>query len=402
MKISCKTITKFGVLGCLLYVMWYKWVYGDNTLILYSAAAISVAGMLAGLLMSRASLMEVFPYGCLNDVVMCGYSLLFGVIVAVSQNALISTISTYLAFALVCLAFCYASHDTGFDWLLNGIMLIALLCSVWTLTKGYYRPGYGMVLSPSNNPHTLGFVMDMGLFAVAYRSKNTIKSFIFNLLLGTLFLYMIIQCGSRKCLVAAVIVILPWLWIELRKILKNGTSWQKIGIITLLILIVIGASYYYFNTFVNSISYERFAYIEESQANKARLSYFELGFEYFLKSPLFGIGLGQFAIHNPAGAYSHSTIPEAIASWGLIGSLLYFIPIMLVSWNSVKMARIRRDKESVLILALCIMELFMSFLQIYFYSLSHMIAWAVIFEFMKINSSTVNSSDNSRYNYVKN
>lgn len=393
MVISLKTITKCGVLGCLAYLMWYKWIFGENAIILYATAGISVISMLAGLLMSKVSLSKVFPYGCLNDVVMCFYSLLFGIFVAVSHNTLFNNIITYLSFALVCLAFCYASKDTGYDWLLIGFILIAVLCSFWTLTKGYNIGGYGRVLSPTNNPHSLGLVMDMGLFAVAYRSKNTIKSFVLNLLLGALFLYMIIQCGSRKCLVAAIIIVLPWIWIELKKILKNGTSWQKVGIITLLVLIIVGASYYYFNTFVNSTSYERFANIEESRANQARLFYYELGFEYFLESPLFGIGLGQFAIYNPLGTYSHSTFPEAIASWGLVGSLLYFIPLLVACWRSVLLAKAERDKESVLIVALCIMELFMSFVQIYFYSLSHMIIWAIIFVFIKQHYSIINGAD---------
>lgn len=402
MKISFKTIAKCGVLGCLTYVMWYKWVFGDNILILYASAAISVMSMLVGLLLSRASIRKVFPYGCLNDVVMCVYSLLFGLFVAASKSVLFSTIGTYLSFALVCLAFCYASQDTGFDWLLRGVVLIAVLCAVWTITMGYYRSGYGMVLSPTNNPHTLGFVMDMGLFAVAYRSKSTIKSFAWNLLLGTLFLYIIIQCGSRKCLLAAVFIVLPWIWIELKKILKNGTSNQKLGIVLLLSLVAAGAAYYFFHIYVNSISYGRFSNIEESQSNRARLAFFGLGFQYFLDSPLFGIGLGQFALHNPAGMYSHSTIPEAIASWGAIGSLLYFIPILAASWRAFLLAKTRRDKESVMIAALCAMELFMSFMQIYFYSLTHMIVWAIIFMYLKPTHSAANRSDISRCSYVKN
>lgn len=402
MTLSLKTIAKCGVLGCLTYVMWYKWVFGENILILYTAAAISIISMLVGLLRSRASLTKVFPYGCINDVVMCVYSLFLGTFVAMSQSVLLSTIVTYFAFALVCLAFCYASQDTGFDWLLIGLILIALLCAVWTITKGYYRNGYGMVLSPTNNPHTLGFVMDTGLFAVAYRSKSRIKSFVWNLLLSTLFLYIIIQCGSRKCLLAAIIIVLPWLWIELKMIMKSGTFNQKLGIVLLVSLVVVGAAYYFFHTYINSISFERFENIEESQSNRARLAFFGLGFKYLFDSPLFGIGLGQFAVHNPAGMYSHSTIPEAIASWGIIGSLLYFIPILTASGRAFVLAKARRDKKSVMIAALCAMELFMSFLQIYFYSLTHMILWAIIFVYIKRDNSSSNRSEIPRCTYVKN
>ena len=386
MRISIRSITKIGVLACLTYVMWYKWVYGDQISLLYTIAAISIGSAVIGLGLERISLGKVFPFTCFNDVIMCVYSLLFGMFVATSPSVLVSTIFTYLAFSLVCLAACYASWKDGFDWLLIGLIGIAILCSIWTLTRGYERVGYGLVLSATNNPHTLGFVMNLGLFAVAYRSKNTTKSFFWNLLLIALFVYVIVQCGSRKCLLAAVFVVIPWLWVEIKSIYKNGTAGQRIVANILVVLIVIGVAYFFKEIYINSKSYDRMINIEESNANKARLFYFKLGFELFLDSPVFGIGLGQFALLNPDLTYSHSVISEAVASWGLIGSMMYFIPIIAVCRRAFHIAKAKRDKESIMIASLCAMELFMAFLQIYFYLLPHMIAWAIIALFVKNNS----------------
>ena len=130
--------------------------------------------------------------------------------------------------------------------------------------------------------------------------------------------------------------------------------------------------------------------IEESEANKSRLLYFKMGFEFLFDSPVFGIGLGHFAVFNPDATYSHSVIPEALASWGIVGSLIYFLPIIVISYHVFRLAISKRDKLSIMIAGLCIMELFMAFLQIYFYSLQHMMAWGIIALFVKYNSLNKN------------
>ena len=386
MSISLNGITKGGVVACLTYVMWYKWVFGDQVLILYTIAAIAIGGMIMGMMLGKVPLDKAFPFCCINDVSMCAYSLIVGAFVATSQGLLITTIFTYLAFSLVCLAACYASWRSGVDWLLKALIGIALLCAIWTLTKGYYRVGYGIVLSQTNNPHTLGFVMNLGLFAVAYRSKGTTKSFLFNLLLETLFLYIIVQCGSRKCLLAAIFIVIPWLWIEIKTIYKYSKSIQKAIVAILVVALVIGGVYYFHKIYTNTFSYDRMTNMQGSEANKARLSYFDLSFEFFQDSPFFGVGLGHFALLNPDTTYSHSVISEAIVSWGLIGSLLYFFPIIIISYRAFRLAALKRDKSSVMIAGLCAMELFMAFLQIYFYDLPHMMTWAIIAMFVNRNA----------------
>ncbi len=381
-----RNITKGGVLACLAYVMWYKWVFGEQVFILYAAAVVAIVGMLLGIMFEKASIIRTIPFVCLKDNLMCIYSLLIGAFVATSFSVLVSNFFTYFAFSLACLAACYVSLKDGFDWLLKGFILVAIICAVWTLVKGYEKVGYGIVLSSTNNPHTLGFVMDLGLFAIAYRSKKSVKSFVLNLLFEVLFLYVIIQCGSRKCLIAAAFIVIPWFLIEIASIYKNGTSVQKVVATIIILFVIVGVVYYVKNIYVLSDSFNRMENIEESEANKARIRYFELGFEYFWTSPIFGIGLGQFAVLNPDATYSHSVITEAIASWGIIGALVYFLPIITITYRTFRLAIYKREKSFIMIAGLCAMELFMAFFQIYFYSLPHMIAWVIIALFVEKNN----------------
>ena len=327
MRISLKSIAKIGIITCLGYNMWYKWAFREINIVLYATVAIAAGCMLIDLLFINTNEKLVIPYGSVNDLIMCVYSLLTGFFLAISRYALLNSTKTYFSFVLVCITVYYASSEEGIDWMLKGLIAIAALCAIWTMLYGYYRPGYGMVLSKANNPHTLGLTMDIGLFALAYRSKFNIKSFSIHLVFALLFLYTIVNCGSRKCLIAATFIIIPWFVLSFREVSKSGKNIDKLFIICILLIFLLFGINYYHNGFTETASYERFENIENSEANKTRLNYYELGWEFLLESPAFGIGLGQFSIRNPLGGYSHSTIVEAFASWGLLGGLLYFLPI---------------------------------------------------------------------------
>ena len=196
------------------------------------------------------------------------------------------------------------------------------------------------------------------------------------------------------------IIMAPWLFFAFKQVYRTGTSRDRWLITFFYIIIITAAVWYYLHEFVGSNSYERLANIEESQANQSRIKYYQLGFEFFVDSPVFGIGLGQFALRNPNGAYSHSTIIEGIASWGTVGSLLYFVPLLTATYRAIKLAFRSSDQQAVIIAALCIMELFLAFLQIFFYSFQHMIAWSIIFVYIHKHLET-NKQVVRRSRYVK-
>jgi hypothetical protein len=64
-----------------------------------------------------------------------------------------------------------------------------------------------------------------------------------------------------------------------------------------------------------------------------------VGLEVFLENPIFGTGLGTFSAHHPAFSYTHSTIPELLASGGAACTLPLAAAVAIVVLRASNMAR---------------------------------------------------------------
>lgn len=401
-------IAKISIYVFLLYILWFRYAYSVKNIILYSTTLLAATCMFCDLLMSHQNMREVFPIGVLINVVMCIYSLVFGLFVAINQDLLFNAVITYSAFSIVCLAICYISkEEKSFDWLLNAIIAIDVLCSIFVLTRGYYWIGYGYVLGPSHNPNTFGMVMNLGLFCLTYRTQKNRKRMVLYAGLIVLFLFVIINCGSRKNLFAAIIICLLWLFQQSRIIWRNGRWMTRIVLLVSIALIISFAAYYYANVFSKTDVALRMEKLGDQSegSSRNRMLYYKFAIEYFLERPVFGIGLQQFIVWNPLGQYSHSTYAEAVADWGLVGCLIFFIPVI---WAAIKLMKYllssMNNETTRSIIALWIMEIFLGVGQIWFYEIEHLIAWTIIYLYVDMSDyiwHERNHISERKYKYVK-
>ena len=401
-------ISKLMIYVFLIYMFWFKNAYSVKNIILYSSVTLAAACMFYDLLVSHQSMRDIFPPGVLINIVMCVYSLLFGLLGAKNQEHLVSGVLTYTAFSVVCLVICYISHqDKSFTWLLNGIIATDILCAAFCLFRGYHWPGYGYVLGPENNPNVLGMEMVLGLFCLTYLTLKDQKRIILYDGLGVLFLYTIVNCGSRKCLVAAIIICSIWIFHQSRKIWRNGQTITRIFLLIVIALLIFAVFYYYQNVYKTtdiSLRMEKLGdKTEESSRN--RMLYYRFAIEYFLEKPLFGIGLQQFRYWNPYGQYAHSTYAEAVADWGFFGCLIYFTPMI---WAAVKLIKQliydAKNETTRSLVALLIVEIFLGVGQIWFYEIEHLIAWTIIFLFLEMTLRLQTEKEHSiarKYKYIK-
>ena len=171
-------LSKLLIYVFLIYINWYQYVYGVNHFILYGSVVLAVICMVLDLLVTPKNIREIFPTGVLINIVMCVYSLVFGLYIAKNQEALVNSVKTYIAFTIVCLVICYISNEVNsFSWLLNVIIVIDVICALFVLTRGYYWKGYGYVLSRDNNPNVFGMAMDLGLFCLIYQTRRMEKKY---------------------------------------------------------------------------------------------------------------------------------------------------------------------------------------------------------------------------------
>ncbi len=400
-------ISKIAIATFILYVFWLKYVYGERVIIVYITGAVAIGCMTVDMLRNNDNFMGVFPYGVAVNIIMCAYSVITGIFVAKNPGFMMTQLKSYLSYSLICMAICYVVFaEKSIDWLANILVFVSVLCCIRIFTHGYYNELYGYVLSSDNNPHSLGLVLDMGIFGVAYThtKKNAWQKAISYGLIG-MFLYVIVGCGSRKCLIAAIIITIIWIIPQIRMTMSKANTTVRTGIILAIIAVTALGIFYFRHYYIHSISYGRMQLLgdatNERGSSAKREYYYRTAFELFLESPFFGVGFDQFRFNNIHGLYSHSTYAEAIASWGFIGCMLYFPPVGVAVVKTVRMAyRKQGSYVTPIVLALLAMEIFLGIGQIWFYTVEHLIAWTLIFLTLKIQYEGVSVRER-KCKYVK-
>lgn len=398
-------LAKICIYGFLAYILWYIYLFGEKVIILYISIFVATVCVLFEVLQYREDFRSLCPYGVLINVFMCLYSLLTGIFVARSQDALISAVKTYASFSVVCFDICYISKkEKGIDWLLNCIILICIVSSINIFVNGFYVAGYGYVLGPKQNPNLLGLTMDLGVFSAAFKAIRKRKKQIIYLGLALLFTYIIIQCGSRKCLISALLICALWLFAFIHKT-WNKSIRANIGILILIGVLIIAVYYYYTKIYINTYSYNRMEVLgssESGSSSQIRKMYYEFALNYFMEYPFFGIGLDQFSVWNPLGGYSHSTYAEMLADWGFVGSVIYLLPVCTIGIKLLKSSFYSRETSVTrIIFALWAMEVFLGVGQIWFYEIEHLIAWTIIYLYYDMQVETKESIPERKYKYVK-
>ena len=120
---------KASVMAFILYVCWFRYVFGEKTIILYLTGAVAIGTMVFDMLRNNESYLGVFPFGVAVNIIMCVYSVLTGLFVAVNTNFLLSQLKSYLCYSLVCLVICYVVHvEKSIDWLVKFLVFVSVVC----------------------------------------------------------------------------------------------------------------------------------------------------------------------------------------------------------------------------------------------------------------------------------
>lgn len=384
----------------------YSQTWGDNHAILYGASMLVVCSMAIHWFREGHIDLSKVPYGIWNNFIMIIYSLITGIFVAYNYSAMISSCITYASFSIICVAICYvSSEEHSFEWIFNVLIVLAITCAIYMLTNGRAWIGYGRTLSAYNNPHTFAAVMNLGIFATAYKCRrHNAKEAIIAGFFIFLFFYCIIECGSRKYLIASAFIVGIWGITQSTSIWEKNDSNQRI-LLVIIIVMIIGLSVYYLrNIFNNSLAYSR---MNESndEGNVSRIKLYQLAIEIFESRPIFGGGYDQFKFWSRTGGYAHSTYAEAIADFGFVGSAMYFIPLFYSSFQILNSAlKTNKGYHSILLLAFCLIELFLGIGQIFFMEFYHFIAWTILFFLSKqpiTKEKRASEPTKKQYKYIR-
>lgn len=310
------------------------------------------------------------------------YSIVVGAFVAINKNYFVDCMITYFAFLVICIICAIISYECkNIDWIWKTIIFADILCALSCIFDGYDYATEVIVttMGPNNNPNLLGINMVLGLAGIMYCFK-TLKTKWIAFVGISLFTFIIVICGSRKALLAAIVLIMLWIVFEFRIYFKHIKPEYKIIYIIITTIIVFFFSGYIINMYLNSGSFERMVELLNGWSNNSRLSLYKTGWKLFKDNILFGIGFGQYKVVAGYNLYSHSTYIESLSCLGLFGSILYFVPyikLMFFYINSVINRELNSDKR--ISIMLFVVLLFLGIGMIHFYELSVMIALSTLF-----------------------
>ncbi len=374
-------ITKISATILVFYILFYLQIFGDNHLILYGSAIITVLSMVIYCIRENYLDLNNVPFGVWNNLIMVAYSIIVGSFVAYNYSRILSSSVTLAAYSVVCIAICYVSYEEkSFNWVLNMLIALAGLSAVYAFFRGAVWEGYGKTLSLNNNPHFFAAVMNLGTFSIIFRIKDAEKrvSILWIVLIG-FFLYSIIGCGSRKYLIATSLMLIVWIITSVKERWAKGDTQQKVTTILMLFCIAILVYFIYRRFYINSDSYSRMM-DSDDLGNQKRILFYRKALEIFLDHPVFGGGYDQFRYWSGVGGYAHSTYAEAIADFGFLGCVLYFSPIIYTTFYIIKKPfYCKMNYKSLQLLTFCIAELFIGVGQIFFMEFHHFVAWTILF-----------------------
>ncbi len=143
---------------------------------------------------------------------------------------------------------------------------------------------------------------------------------------------MVIATGSKKAILQIAIGIIIAVVLQVNS--EEGKIQKKIakliiGLATLFILLVVVSEL----DFMKSIMYRMDIFLDMFSSSGTsdystlhRMEFIRIGLEQFVKTPIFGIGIGNSPVIIGHDTYLHSNYVELLACGGLVGAIVYYAP----------------------------------------------------------------------------
>lgn len=393
-KSSCNLflrLTKIGLLLFCFYIFWFREVVGYNNAFLYGSSFFSIATMFLDIIARRGKIRtKSFLQGWVFWLLFGIFCFISSLVCSVDLDVSLDSLIQYFAFLIMGYVICYITiTEQSFDWFINIFICISSICCLHLLFKPYQIYFSRYSLGPNNNPNTLATTAFFGLFCVLLKLKKKGKETFLYYIMLTLFLYTIIKANSRKMLFVSLFLLIIWLIAYLKDLSKSKHVVLKLCVYTGLIIVGLLVLWYLATEFKESDLAIRLRGFFTEESNGVRLSMYEEAFMFFLENPICGIGYDCFKIKSASGVYSHTTYGEAIACSGIIGTLLFFFPIISTTKKSIYALLNNRSYQDWIFFALLISEWFLALGQILFYDVVHMFFFMIIFYFFGEDSKGI-------------
>ena len=226
--------------------------------------------------------------------------------------------------------------------LLLAIRLVILTpASVWLTWK---RLGEE-IGSNSNDVGNKAAISAIVALCIARRSLGK-KKIIYFAAFGILTVIVLFS-GSRKALIAVVAAIILLNTIGLKDKRKLVFAVAIVGALLAIGYYVImnnDALYATIGRRIENMIDVLFHGGSEAHSIDLRERYYQIAWQLIKQHPVFGIGLAAFSYVSGTGVYSHCDYTEVACSYGVIGAIIYYLPLLVITIRYCVMKR-KGDKE---------------------------------------------------------
>lgn len=246
---------------------------------------------------------------------------------------------------------------------------IVVLLSWRTITQGRLGEATEM------NANMLAMLCVYGLVLAIYLrriGKHTKVTCGFRLVF---YILVVLLTGSRKgVIMIAVAVAVIQLFVDRRKLLKNGLFTVVAAVVIYNLIMNVGVLYNIIGVRIeNLLELLTEGSTEESSLNSRQL-FIEIGMSYIKEKPWTGYGYDCFMLFprilqitgGELGYYSHNNYIELLAGGGVIGFALYYIPVLHLLVTLLK--RSKMDACMPYLLAILVSKLAIEYARVSYYS----------------------------------
>lgn len=226
------------------------------------------------------------------------------------------------------------------------IRLLAVTAAACAVTSLFMMNSYNQKLTMSSgaaiSTNDIGSLMAYGCFAVLFAfgvgQSSRFHKTVFKVAYVILSVVIISVAGSRKSIIAIIILFIAIFLLCGRDYFKNMTSLRFVGIAVVLVVAFVFVYIYLLPNYEDTSLFVRTAgrgAERTANSDQTRIDYYIIALEDFRDNLFFGLGFNNYKyIHHN---YSHSTYVEPLACSGLLG-LLYLAPYMHIFVNQIKLS----------------------------------------------------------------
>ena len=344
---------RFRWLGISIYnisvalMIFSVWAFNETKIITYPIKIIYIV-LLGYYTVSRHKTGMKYQAWCISMIVISAVAMLVAPDLVSSSYMFINLFQVFLIGFVTC---GYLDNEAKIDFMLKSLVVGGLILtirlvvvtpvSVW-LSWQRLGEAIGSNANDVGNKAALSAIIAICMV----KSSRGKKRIMYFLSFGALAVIVLFS-GSRKALIAVVVGIVFLNTIGLQDKRKIVFAVIIVGALLILgyhLLMTNDVLYATIGRRVENMIDVIFRGKSESQSIDLREKYMNFAWQLIKQNPICGIGLGAFSYVSGVGVYSHCDYTEVACSYGVIGAMIYYAPLLEITFQNA-MLRKKGNKD---------------------------------------------------------